>query len=207
MNLTWYAETPGRRSRQVLTDVLALAGLLLCFWVGSTVHDATAELAGPGRSIESAGNDLAERLDEASAAANEIPAVGDELAAPLDRARDVGKQIEDAGAKQQEVVGSLADVLGWTIGGVPAIWLLLRWLPPRVRFVRRANEARLLRESSAGMDLLALRALARQPLRELMRMRQSPITGWRERDPQVVAALASLELRRLGVRGTPPGPG
>lgn len=204
MNLAWYAETSARRSRQVLTDVLALAGLLLCLWLGSTVHDTTEELAGPGRSIESAGNDLAERLDEASDAAGEIPAVGDELAAPLDRARDVGEQIESAGARQQEVVGTLANVLGWTIGGVPAIWLLLRWLPPRVRFVRRAREARLLRESAAGMDLLALRALARQPLRELMRMRMSPITGWRERDPQVVAALAGLELRRLGVRGTPP---
>ena len=205
MNLTWYAETSARRTRQMLTDVLALAGLLVCFWIGSTVHDATEELAGPGRSIESAGNDLAERLDEASNAADDIPAVGDELAAPLDRARDVGEQIESAGARQQEVVATLADVLGLTLGGVPALWLLLRWLPPRVRFARRAHEATLLRQSSAGIDLLALRALARQPLRELMRLRQSPITGWRERDPQVVAALASLELRRLGVRGIPPG--
>jgi hypothetical protein len=96
----------------MLTDVLALAGLLVCFWIGSTVHDATEELAGPGRSIESAGNDLAERLDEAANAADDIPAVGDELAAPLDRARDVGEQIESAGARQQEVVATLADVLG-----------------------------------------------------------------------------------------------
>lgn len=205
MNLDLYAETRARRSRQVLTDVLAVLGLLVCAWLGNTVHDATEKLAGPGRSIESAGADLAERMDDAAAAAEDLPAVGDQLSAPFAEARAVGQQIEAAGIEQQRVVGRLATVLGWAVGGVPAALLLLRWLPPRLRFARHAGEARWLRQSAAGIDLLALRALARQPIRELLRMKKSPVTGWRDKDPDVIAALAGLELRRLGVQGVPSG--
>lgn len=211
MKLAWYAETPARRSRQVVADVLALVGLVLCVWLGTTVHDTTERLIGPGESIESAGVELSERMDEAASALSDIPAVGDEVSGPFERASGVGQRIEDAGVQQQEVVRTLATVLGWTAGGLPALLLLLRWLPGRLRFARRAAEARLLRESPAGIDLLALRALARQPISALLRIKDSPISGWRREDPDVVAALAALELHRLGVRAPlrppPAGPG
>jgi hypothetical protein len=196
-----YAEKPTQRSRQVLTDLLAVLVLLMCAWIGDTVHDATSKLAGPGRSIESAGSELAEKMEEAADVADDLPGVGDELASPLNGASDVGERIEDAGVQQQDAVATLAVVLGFTAGGVPAIWLLLRWLPARLRFARRAEEGRSLRESPEGVDLLALRALARQPISALLRMERGPVTGWREQDPQVIAELAHLELEHLGLRG------
>jgi len=206
MKLAWYAETPARRSRQVVADVLALVGLVLCVWLGTTVHDITEKLVEPGERIEAAGVELSQRMDEAASAVSGIPAVGDEVAEPFSDASGVGQRIEDAGVQQQEVVRRLATVLGWTVGGLPALLLLLRWLPRRLRFSRRAAEGRLLRESSAGVDLLALRALARQPISALLRMKDSPVTGWRREDPDVVAALAALELDRLGVQAVPVRP-
>jgi hypothetical protein len=206
MKLAWYAETPARRSRQVIADVLVLVGLVLCVWLGTTVHGTTEKLVDPGERIESAGVELSQRMDEAASAVENIPAVGDEVAEPFSDASGVGQRIEDAGKQQQEAVRTLATVLGWTAGGLPALLLLLTWLPRRLRFGRRAAEARLLRESSAGIDLLALRALARQPIGALLRMRNAPVTGWRRQDPDVVAALAALELHRLGVQAAPVRP-
>jgi hypothetical protein len=200
MNWSWYAETPARRSRQVMGDVLAVVGLLLCVWIGSTVHDATTRLVGPGETIEAAGAGLAERMDGAADAADGIPAVGDDLAEQFAEAGGVGERIESAGREQQQVVRTLATVLGWTAGGLPAAYLLLRWLSNRLRFARLAGEARLLRGSDAGLDLLALRALAAQPLRQLMLLKDPPVSGWRAQDRDAVAALAALELHRLGVR-------
>ncbi|TBL27832.1 hypothetical protein EYA84_28020, partial [Verrucosispora sp. SN26_14.1] len=51
----------------------------------------------------------------------------------------------------------------------------------------------------AGRDLLALRALAGQPLRKLTRISPDVAEAWRQGDDATVNALAALELRRLGL--------
>jgi hypothetical protein len=73
----------------------------------------------------------------------------------------------------------------------------------RVRWIRRATAAVGLREGTAGRDLLALRALATQPLRRLAAIDPDPVGAWRSGDESTVEALARLELRRLGVRLRP----
>ncbi len=200
MSLIWYAETPLRRSRQIVADVVAVLALLVCYWIGTGVHDLTAELAAPGRSLESGGAALAERMTEAGAAASEVPLVGDSLQEPFDQASQAGRSIEDAGVRQQEVVQTLALALGWVTGGVPALVVLALWLPRRLRFARRAAYARRLMQGGAGLDVFAFRALAGQPIAELARLRTDPAAGWRNRDPETIEALAALELRGLGLR-------
>lgn len=200
MQLRWYAETPARRSRQVTADLLAALALVLCFWLGSSVHDLTAELAGPGRTLQSAGSDLAGRLTDAGSAASDVPLVGGPLQDALERGSDAGRSIERAGVEQQQVVGTLATTLGWVSGGTPALVVLALWLPKRLRFARRAGLAHGLRETGAGLDVFAFRALARAPISALARLPKDPAAGWRDRDPEVIAALADLELRHLGLR-------
>jgi hypothetical protein len=51
---------------------------------------------------------------------------------------------------------------------VPLGLVVFGWLPSRVRWISRARIGSALRGRSAGRDLLALRALARQPLRRLV---------------------------------------
>jgi hypothetical protein len=52
----------------------------------------------------------------------------------------------------------------------------------------------------AGRDLLALRALATQPLGRLTRVAPDVAEAWRRGDDATVDALAALELRQLGLR-------
>jgi hypothetical protein len=74
------------------------------------------------------------------------------------------------------------------------------WLPLRLRWKRRAGAAAVLATAPAGRDLLALRALANQPVRRLTKLSPEVAEGWRRGDEATVEALAELELRRLGVR-------
>jgi hypothetical protein len=200
MPLQWYAETPARRSRQMLADVVAVVALLACYWIGSTVHDLTAELAGPGVSLESGGAALAQRMTDAGNAVSNAPFVGGSLREPFDQASDASRSIEQAGVKQQEVVHTLAIALGWVSGGVPALVVLALWLPKRWRFARRAGSAKRLVADGTGLDVFALRALARQPIGKLARLDGDPAAGWRNRDPAMIEALARLELRHHGLR-------
>jgi hypothetical protein len=53
---------------------------------------------------------------------------------------------------------------------------------------------------TAGRDLLALRALATQPLGRLVALDPHIAAAWRRGDPEAVGKLASLELGSLGLR-------
>ncbi|MGI8614311.1 MAG: hypothetical protein ACR2KL_10290 [Nocardioidaceae bacterium] len=199
-SLLWYAETPFRRKLQIAADAIAALALVLCYLLGTGVHDVTSQLAGPGRSLESAGADLSSRMSDAGSAAGNVPYVGDSLRVPLDQASEAARSIQAAGIQQQHAVATLATTLGWVAGGVPALLVLALWLPNRLRFGRRAAVAQQLRDTGAGLDVFAFRALARQPVAVLAQLPRDPAAGWRARDPQMIEALAALELRRLGLR-------
>jgi hypothetical protein len=205
MPLQWYAQTPARRSRQVLADLAAVVALLCCYALGSSVHGLTAELAGPGRSLESGGAALAQRMTDAGNAVSDAPFIGQSLREPFDQASGAGRTIEQAGVKQQEVVHTLSLVLGWVTGGLPALAVLALWLPKRWRFARGAGHAKRLMRRETGLDVFALRALARQPIAKLARLGSDPAAGWRNADPATIEALAAMELRHLGLR--PPAAG
>lgn len=196
----WYAESSARRVTQILVDILIVLGLLACLWIGSGVHDLTAKLAGPGRELETAGDALASRMDDASQAAGDVPLAGDTLAAPFEGASQASRAIEEAGVHQQQAVESLATALGWVSGGLPALFLMALWLPRRLRFARQAGQAARLRAADGGLDMLALRALARQPLDSLLRVGPDLVNGWRVQDATAMETLAALELRRLGLK-------
>ena len=87
------------------------------------------------------------------------------------------------------------------LGALP---VLVLWLPLRLRYARLARSAVAVR--SVDTDLLALRAIARRPVRRLLAVTPDPAAAWRRDDRDVVHALAALELRSLGLRPprTPP---
>ena len=107
----------------------------------------------------------------------------------------------------QDAVGSLAFWLALLVAAAPIAVVLVRYVPRRVRWVRRATAGAGLRRSAADLDLFALRALVHRPLRELAKVSPDPAAAYRSGDPALVMALANLELRALGLTTQPPAPG
>jgi hypothetical protein len=194
-----YADRTAPRLRQVVTDVLVVAWVYVWIRLGMRLFDLIQKLGVPGQKLEGAGDGLADNLGRAGDRINDVPGVGNAVAAPFSEAAQAARSLANAGRDQQQVVGDLAWALSLTLVVLPLGLVLFVWLPLRVRWVRRASAAARLRDVSTGRDLLALRALATQPLGRLVRLDPQIAAAWRRGDPDAVEALARLQLRSLGL--------
>ena len=86
---------------------------------------------------------------------------------------------------------------------IPVLVALLGYVPLRLRFARRAGAARRFVDAGADLELFALRAMANQPMHRLAKVSDDPVSAWRSGDRAVVRALATLELRDVGLRPPP----
>jgi hypothetical protein len=195
-----YADAPLRRTRQLTGDLLLVLWVVVWLWLANVVHDATLALAAPGRSIAEAGTGLAERLRDAGGAVSDLPLIGDQVRSPFDGAGRAADQIAAAGTAQVHAVENLAFWLGLIVGAIPLLLAVAVYLPLRWRFVREATAGQRFVDSAADLQLFALRAMANQPMHRLARVSADPARAWREGDPDVVRALALLELRDAGLR-------
>jgi hypothetical protein len=199
-----YADRAMTSLRQLVTDVVMVGWLAFWVWASIWVYDKVSNLAVPGQKIENAGTGMASGLSDAGDRVGGVPAVGGALAAPFDRAAGAADALADAGRAQQAAVHNLAVALVALVLVVPIGLVLFGYVPLRLRWMRRASLAVALRERATGRDLLALRALTRQPLRRLLAIHPDPATAWRDHDTKALDSLAALELRTLGLRGWPP---
>jgi hypothetical protein len=195
-----YADRVPTAVRQLVTDLLVVAWVYASIRAAMWVYDLIEKLAVPGQKLEGAGTGIADNLSDVSGKVGRVPVVGDDLTEPFESAANAARSLADAGQGQQDVVADLALALSLGLLVFPLGLVLFVWLPLRVRWMRRAGAAATLRDAPAGRDLLALRALANQPLRKLTRIDPDVAEAWRRGDDDVVDALASLELRALGLR-------
>lgn len=198
-----YADAPGTAARQVTIDLFVAAWLAFWIWLAVKLYDLVLKLQVPGQKLAGAGDGMAGGLSDAGGKVDRVPGVGGSLSSPLQHAADAARSMADAGRQEIQVAHDLAWALALLLLLGPVLVVLLVWLPMRVRWIRRATAAVGLREGTAGRDLLALRALATQPLRRLAAIDPDPVGAWRSGDESTVEALARLELRRLGVRRRP----
>ena len=196
-----YADRTGRLGRQLFTDLFMLIWLVFWTWLAVQLYDLVLKLGVPGQKLAGAGDGMAGGLSDAGSKVRQVPVAGDSLAAPFNRAAQGAKSLADAGREQVTIVHELAWVLALLLLAVPVALVVFGWLPLRLRWIRRASSATALRTAPAGRDLLALRALTSQPLRRLSTVDDDPVSAWRRGGPDVVKALANLELRRLGLHG------
>jgi hypothetical protein len=196
-----YADRVPVALRQLITDIFVVIWVYLWLRVAFWIHDVVEKLAVPGQKLEGAGSGIADNLADAGGKVGRVPIVGDELTAPFTGAADAARSIADAGRQQQEFVHQLALILPAVAVGVPLAMVLFLWLPWRLTWIRRAAVAAAVRNDPAGQDLLALRALATQPLNRLAKLGPDIAQNWRAGDSAAVAALAELELKQLGLRG------
>ncbi len=199
-----YADRAGTTLRQFVTDSIVVTWLAFWAWAATWVYDKVSTLAVPGQKIEDAGTGRAGGLNDASDRVGSVPAISDSLSAPFDSAANAANALAEAGRDQQAAVHNLALTVVALMLVVPLGLVVFGYLPLRLRWMRRASVAVALRERATGRDLLALRALTRQPLRRLLAVHPDPATAWRDRDLRALDSLAALELRTLGLRGFPP---
>ncbi len=198
--MTLYAQTPWRRTRQLIGDLLVIAWVVLWVRAGLWVHEVVGWFGAPGRTLADAGSSLSESMRSAGETVARVPFVGDDVQAPFTAAGDAADSIARAGIEVQQGASHLALLLGFMIAAVPILLVVAVWLHARVRFISRARAAKSILDSAADLDLFALRAIATQPVRALARVSNDPANAWRRGDPEVVRALATLELRSLGLR-------
>jgi hypothetical protein len=195
-----YADRVPTATRQLITDLIVVVWVYLWIRAGLWVHDMVEKLGVPGEKLQSAGTGLADNLNDAGSKVGRVPLVGGQLVKPFNGAADAARSLSDAGRQQQEIVGKMSVIVALAAIAVPLALVLFLWLPLRLRWIRRAGVASSVRDAPAGRDLLALRALASQPLNQLAKLGPDIAQSWREGDAEAVDALAALELRRLGLK-------
>ena len=197
---TFYAETPARRTRQVVGDAWLVLWSVLWIWAAFRVHDLVMNLAAPGLAVADGATDLAGSIDSAGDSISQVPLVGDTLGAPFDGMSRAALSIADAGQATADAVSLLARFLAIALAVLGIASFAMFWVPIRIAFIRRATAARRFVDAAEDLDLFALRAMARQPLHVLARITDDPAGAWRREDREVIHALAALELREEGLR-------
>jgi hypothetical protein len=195
-----YADRPDRVVRQLLGDVLVVILVYASVRLGMIANDKVAALAGPGQDAEDTARQVDGRMQDAAGQVGDAPLVGGTLAKPFEALAEASAALADSARAYQDTVADVARLTGLVLAGAPILLLLAVWLPLRLGWVVEASAAsRLRRTGSAGAELLAVRAVASQPLRRLARVDPAVIKGWRAGDPVATEALAALELRSLGL--------
>ena len=195
-----YSVFAPRRARQIFADVIAVAFIAGWVWLGVTVYQLIGQLAQFGRDMEDAGAGFRQTMSEVGENLGSIPLIGPGIRAPFDGASGAGQALETAGQGQQDAINQLATTLGIGIAALPIAMILVLWLIPRIRFVRRASRAQAMVKAGAGVDLLALRALATQKLSTIALVDEDAMSAWRRGDEQVMRKLAAIEVQASGIR-------
>ena len=198
--MKFYSDYPARRTRQIITDVLALAAIGAWIWLGIAIYQLVMNLSDFGVQMEQSGAGFRSTMTDISNNLSGVPLIGGGIKAPFDGASDAGKALEEAGQAQQVAVHQLATGLGIGIAVLPVLTILVLWLIPRLRFARKAATAQHLATQPASVDLLALRALSTRKLAAIAEIDPDAAAAWRRGDETVIRALAGLELKSSGVR-------
>lgn len=194
-----YASTPARIVPQLISDILVVFWTIVWVAVGTAVHSAVSTIAAVGRRVETGANGVADNLDTAGDRTDDFPLIGDALSKPLRAASEAALDIAGAGHSLDTTASWLAWVLALAVAAPPILFVAMPWLYLRLRFFRRKWTAITLARTSAGEQLLALRALANRPLAKLVAIHSDPVGAWRNHDADTIRGLATLELRSAGV--------
>jgi hypothetical protein len=196
--MRFYAERPLRVARQLFADIAVIAWVWLVVTFAQAAQNLVDRLQGPAGSLTSAGQTVRDTFAAAANSASQIPLVGEDLAKALNVGTGAGESLAAAGQRQAQLIHTVGLWAAILIVAFAAVPVVLLWLYVRLRYARTAGSAVVAR--ARDLDLLALRALAHQPTRQLLRVSGDPAAAWRRDDTAVVRDLAMLELSALGLR-------
>lgn len=200
---TFYAETPARRTRQIIGDLIAAAIVVIAVIVGTALRNKALVARDGADSLERNATQLQKNLSDAKSALNNLPMVGDLAGRPFGDAANTAGQMARSGHDLSTGLQQTASLLGLTVALVPIILTALIWALTRGRYVRAASRASRLRSSLAGQRILALEALTHAPLRRLALVGADPAKLWANGAARDIHNLASRRLEQLGLRAGP----
>jgi hypothetical protein len=201
-----YPEVRSLRAATFLRDVLVVVLLVLFAWIGLAVHEAVDDLAVLGEGVQDAGGAVLGGFESAADAVDDTPLIGDELAGALEGAgAGTGGNVVELGERGESSVHRLANILGLIVFGLPALLVLLWYLPRRIEQVRRLHDAGLVlgeHVDPARRRVVAMRAAFSLPYGRLLEYTRDPLgdLAAERYDPLIAAALedAGLQVRPSG---------
>jgi hypothetical protein len=196
-----YPELRGPRARALVRDLVAITLLLIFAWAGFKVHGAVDKLAVLGEGVQASGGVIEDGFGSAADAVDGTPVVGDELADGLRSAGEgSGGEVVELGEQGEEGAHDLAMVLGFVTFALPALLVLVLWLPGRIGQVRQLHAASQVlgeQEGSERRRMLAMRAAFSLPYGQLLAYTPDPLGDLASEryDALVAAALEDAGLK------------
>jgi hypothetical protein len=182
--------------------VLDIAALVWCaVWAAAGVlvwHDIRVQ-SGLSENVIKIGAAVRE-TGEALGVVGGLPLVGGGIADFADRITSSGAEVESSGVASRGGIARIAAVSGLAVGILPAVMVLLLYLPARLAW-RRDVSAVAAQLARSQEDATFERYLARRACMALSWDRLEAIAAdpWREADGGDPRALADAELERLGL--------
>jgi hypothetical protein len=186
---------------QLTADTAVVGWAAAWTWVAVHVHGVVLGVASVSFRLRDGAGGISRNLDSAGKGVDRVPLVGDSLSTPLTSAGGAADTVAGAGGQLGEGISAAATPIAVAVVAATVLPLVVPWFVLRWRYARRAGASMDLSVTGAGARLLALRAIAGQPAHRLARVDPDPVAAWTRGDPTVIAELADLELRRLGLRG------
>jgi hypothetical protein len=197
--------TPGARLVHVL-DAIAVAWVALWIVLSLLVAREVRDLRGLSDTVVTAGVAI-EETGNLVRTLGSVPFVGGRVGEVADRVETAGRSAQVSGRESRQSTHDLSVLLGLSIGLIPTLPLLGLYLPLRWTWTRESRAVRRALRRSPGdpklLEFLARRAIATSTYDKLMAVSENPYVDLEEGRH---AALAQLELARLGVRLPSPGP-
>jgi len=205
--MSWspYPSEPRQRRSTITRDVLAVLALVLLAWLGRRVYRLVDDLRVVTEAVNGAGSSVQNGFGAAADAVSGTPVIGDDIAGALQSAGAAsGGNVIELAVTGDTAIHRLALLLGLLTFLIPALILLLLYIPMRVGQTRRLRSSRLLYRDEYNPErrrLLAMRAAMSLPADHLLKYSPDPIGDLvrGDHDALVAALLADAGLAHAGL--------
>lgn len=189
-----YPTEPQRRRSTIVRDAAAVLAVALLAWLGRRVYRLVDDLRVVTDAIGDTGTSVQNGFGTAADALAGVPVVGDDLASALGSAGDLsGGNVVELALTGDTAIHRLALALGLLTFAIPALILLVLYVPMRVGQMRRVRAAATMFRDPTDPErrrLLAMRAAMSLPVDHLLRYTSDPIGDLTRNDhDQLVRAL------------------
>ncbi|MFL6070657.1 MAG: hypothetical protein ACJ72Y_05185 [Actinomycetes bacterium] len=174
-----YPSEPRQRRVTITRDVLVVVTVAVLAWVGRRVFLLVDRLSAVTDAVGNAGSSVQDAFGSAADALSSTPVIGDELASALQTAgAQSGGNVVDLALTGDTAIHRLALALGWLTFVVPALFLLVLYIPMRIAQIRRLRASRTVYRDEHDPErrrLLAMRAAMSLPVDHLLAYTGDPI--------------------------------